>query len=173
MPAIYLRSAQQQDMAAILQIIHEAKVFLKAAGNPQWQDGHPNQDYIQADIDQHNGYVLMHNYQVVGYSALVFAPDPSYAHLKNGTWQNADAPYAVIHRTAISAQYRGQKLSKFLFSNLLSLGIAQKYHNFRIDTHAVNQPMQHLIADFGFQKRGQVLVSDKIDPLRDVFELNL
>lgn len=173
MTQVYIRAATPNDVPDVMKIIDEAKAFLKSYGSPQWQDGHPNEEMINADIENKIAYVLIVEGQVAGYSALSFAADPNYDGIYDGQWQNNSDKYAVIHRSAISANYRGQHLTNFLFSNLISRTLAEGIHNIRIDTHPVNKPMQHLVGSFGFVKRGKVDVDDQIDPVRDAFELNL
>lgn len=172
MSEIYLRQAQFADRQAIMDIINQAKKAMKAAGSPQWQDGHPNEEMITQDIEKKEGWVLIIGGQVAGYSALIFAPEPTYKVIKEGQWAS-DQPYATIHRVSISDRFRGRHLSKFLFSNLITVGLVHGVANFRLDTHRVNKPMQGLAKSFNFKQRGIITVEDKIDPVRLAFELNL
>ena len=97
----------------------------------------------------------------------------SYQNISNGQWSHPHAPYATIHRVAISSSYRGQGLAKFLFSNLITVGQLQGRNDFRLDTHEKNKQMQRLARNLGFVRCGNVTVNDKNDPRRLAFELNL
>ena len=141
---VYLRQSVPEDLAAIMVVINEAKEFLKSYHGPQWQDGHPNEAMIRDDISTGDSYVLVVNGQVAGTAVLQTTPDPNYDLIEEGQWQEPMAPYATIHRIAVSNKFRGRHLATYLFSNLLSAGLAQGIHNFRFDTHAVNKPMQKL-----------------------------
>lgn len=173
MSAIYLRAAREADCPTIMKIINQAKATMKAAGSPQWQDGHPNMTMIKNDIHQGIGWLLVVDNQVAGYAALQLKPDPNYNHITDGNWQVTDQPYATFHRVAVGNRFRGHHLSKFLFSNLLTIGQAKGIRNFRLDTHRVNHPLQGLARDFGFKQRGIIHVQDKLDTARLAFELNL
>ncbi|WP_268912465.1 GNAT family N-acetyltransferase [Lentilactobacillus sp. SPB1-3] len=173
MKLTYIREANRDDVSAIMDIINSAKAFLKGYGSPQWQDGHPNEQMINDDIDSGNGQVLIVDDKVAGYAAVSFTPDNNYKVITDGAWQKPDDKYAVIHRMAISADYRGQHLSNYMLSNLISMIVSQQVRNVRIDTHRVNKPLQGLVTSFGFIRRGQINVVDKIDPVREAFELNL
>lgn len=173
MTAIYLRRGQTRDLDLIMQIIDQAKAFLKSYGSPQWQDGHPNRQVLMSDIARQDNWVLMVGKQVAGTATLQLTPEPSYQIIHQGQWAQPNAPYATIHRLAISSDFRGQHLSKFMFSNLLTIGQMQGMKNFRLDTHKLNKPVQHLATDFGFVQRGIVTVQDKIDTQRLGYELNL
>ncbi len=173
MQQIYLRKATLADRDIIMKIINEAKATLKAAGSPQWQDGHPNLTMITEDISREIGWVLVINHQLAGYTAMLLKPEPDYQVITDGHWQVPDQPYATFHRVAISDHFRGQHLSRFMFSNLLTIGISLGFHNFRLDTFKKNVAMQTLAKSFGFVARGHVEVKDKINPHRIGFELNL
>lgn len=170
---IYLRKSQPADAAAIMEVINQAKAFLKSYNSPQWQDGHPDESLIKQDIANGDSYVLVVDGQVAGTAVLQTTPDPNYKDISEGQWVKPDEPYATIHRIAVSTKLRGHHLASYLLSNLLSAGLAQGIHNFRYDTHAVNLPMQKLGEAMDFQKRGIVYVDDKIDRRRLAFELNL
>lgn len=173
MSTIYLRRTYMRDLPAINRIIKDAKDALKAAGSPQWQDGHPDQRTIINDITHHLSWALVVDEEVVGVATLLPGPERSYQDLQGGTWNDDDNPYLAIHRVAINSQYRGQHLSTFLFSNLLTIGQERGYTNFRIDTHQLNKAMQAVAQKFDFQYRGTVQVDDQIDPARLAYELNL
>ncbi|WP_242362950.1 GNAT family N-acetyltransferase [Limosilactobacillus antri] len=173
MSTIYLRRTYMRDLPAINRIIKDAKDALKAAGSPQWQDGHPDQRTIINDITHHLSWALVVDEEVVGVATLLPGPERSYQDLQGGTWNDDDNPYLTIHRVAINSQYQGQHLSTFLFSNLLTIGQERGYTNFRIDTHRLNKAMQAVAQKFGFQYRGTVQVDDQIDPARLAYELNL
>lgn len=173
MAEIYLRRAQTQDLAAIMKIIDDAKELLKKNGSPQWQNGYPNQENFTQDIAMQTNWILINDNKVVATATLQLTPEPTYHNITQGQWQQPNEPYATIHRVAISSNYRGQGLSKLLFSNLLTVGQMQGIKNFRIDTHRSNKAMQHIAENFNFKKRGIIKVNDQNDPERLAYELNL
>lgn len=173
MSTIYLRRTYMRDLPAINRIIKNAKSALKAAGSPQWQDGHPNQRTIINDITHHFSWALVVNEKVVGVATLLPGPEKDYQNLHGGSWNDDDNPYLAIHRVAIDGQLRGHHLSSFLFSNLLTIGQERGYTNFRLDTHRLNKVMQAIAKKFDFQYRGTVNVADQLDPERLAYELNL
>lgn len=173
MAEIYLRRAQLQDLTAIMKIIDDAKELLKKNGSPQWQNGYPDQETFTQDIVMQTNWILINDNKVVATATLQLTPEPTYRNITQGQWQQPDEPYATIHRVAISSNYRGQGLSKLLFSNLLTVGQMQGIKNFRFDTHRSNKAMQHIAENFNFKKRGIIKVNDQNDPERLAYELNL
>ena len=173
MAEIYLRRAQLQDLTAIMKIIDDAKELLKKNGSPQWQNGYPDQETFTQDIVMQTNWILINDNKVVATATLQLTPEPTYRNITQGQWQQPDEPYATIHRVAISSNYRGQGLSKLLFSNLLTVGQMQGIKNFRVDTHRSNKAMQHIAENFNFKKRGIIKVNDQNDPERLAYELYL
>lgn len=173
MSLIYLRRATLADVPAIMPIIANAKALLKADGSPQWQDGYPDEGAIKRDIMAQQSWLLIVDGQVAGTAAQVIADDPNYHEITGDGWQNTTAPYATIHRIALSADFAGQHLSHYFFSNLISQAYQQGIRNFRIDTHNMNQRMQAIATSLGYQYRGTIHVDEPGDNARRAYELNL
>lgn len=173
MTNIYMRRSTGQDIDQIMEIIDEAKLLLKNDGSSQWQSGTPNRKTIENDIANKDNWVLLVDGKIAGTTTMLTTPDPNYAKISDGDWLNQTEAYVTMHRVAISSQYRGMHLSKFIFSNLITLAVEHGFKNFRIDTYKLNERMQHLVTELGFQKRGIICVDDEIDPHRLAFELNL
>lgn len=169
---IYIRMAEKEDLDQIMTIIDEAKALLKKDGNPQWQNGTPSREMLTEDINLKRAYCLVANKEIAGVAVLLTTPDPNYAEIA-GAWSNNKEQYATIHRIAISSKFRGQHLSQFMISNLISRGLMLGIRNFRIDTHAVNKRMQGLIKGLGFEYRGIVQVDQTENGARNAYELNL
>lgn len=169
---IFIRLAQKTDLRQIMSIITEAKRLMKSEGNPQWQNGKPNQAMLTADIVSQRAYCLEVDQKVAGIAILQTTPEPSYTQIA-GSWNNNNDQYATIHRIAISTQFRGQHLGQFFMSNLISRGVMLGIKNFRIDTHAVNKSMQKLIKQVGFEYCGIIKVGQADDDFRNAYELNL
>lgn len=172
MPQISIRRATADDLNQIMEIVKEAKALLKADGSPQWQDGHPDRQMFSDDIHQQINWVLTVGNEIAGTATLQLTPEESYAKI-DGHWQRPNEKYATVHRLAISNHFRGQHLSNYFISNLITVGCLQGINNFRIDSHPQNKRVQAIAEHFGFIKRGQIQVEDGNDPRRIAFELNL
>ncbi|AKP68236.1 GNAT family N-acetyltransferase [Companilactobacillus ginsenosidimutans] len=173
MSNIYLRKANLDDLDAIMDIINEAKALLKKDGSTQWQNGSPNREKIEKDIDLGFSNVLIVDGEIAATAALYTTPDPTYAKIYDGAWSATADPYATTHTVAISSKFRGMHLSKFLFSNLTTLAVEKGFHNLRIDTHEMNVRMQRLAKSFGYVQRGIIYIDSTPEGKRLAFELNL
>ena len=72
--------------------------------------------------------------------------------LEDGGWLN-NKPYGASHRIAGNGTVKGVFREALDFSK-------SRMNNLRIDTHADNRTMQHLIEKSGFQKCGIVYMDD-------------
>lgn len=67
-----LRKATEKDLPQIMQIIYEAKEFLKNNKVDQWQNGYPNEEVILKNIKNNSSYVLEDNSEIIGTTSLSF-----------------------------------------------------------------------------------------------------
>jgi GNAT superfamily N-acetyltransferase len=172
MSLVFIEQAKLSNLAEIMTIINSSKKFLKESGSTQWQNGYPNDQDIKHDIEDGDGWILRVDGKTAGYAACIVGKDPTYQKI-DGEWANDTDPYATIHRVAISGDYRGQRLSHQLMSNLLSVMRIEGIENFRIDTSFVNTRVQNLATKNGFEKRGIIWTNEPVDNERYAYELNL
>lgn len=176
MTTSYLRKATKADLPAILEIITEAKAYLKEQGINQWQSGYPTDQDIENDIKQQISYVLMVDGSIAGTAALWPDKDVNYDNIIDGSWRgNPDDTYMSIHRIAMSSKFRGQRLSEKMMSGLFTLSIELGYNEIRIDTHLKNKGMQKVITNNGFEYRGIIDFVDEneVDTKRYAYQLYL
>lgn len=168
----YIRQATSADLPAMMAIIEQGKQALAADQIPQWQDGYPLATDIQADIDAKIAWVLIVDDQIAGTAALLTTPDPNYATIYAGSWApTKNQRYTSIHR--IASGYHGQHLTDFFFSNLITMSYQLGFRQLRIDTHSLNQRMQHIITKAGFDYRGVVYMDHDEADQRNAYQLLL
>jgi hypothetical protein len=92
-------------------------------------------------------HVLTDDTGIYGAFAFLTGDDPTYAEI-DGAWLS-DRPYATIHRVASDGTHRG------VFAEVMAFAMAMQPH-LRIDTHALNLPMQRQIERFGFRYCGVI-----------------
>ena len=145
-----IRPATQADMAEILEIYANARRFMAENGNPtQWGNHHPAQEVLEEDIVLNRLYVVEEDGRLRGVFMFQVGADPTYTHIE-GSWRSS-APYGVIHRIA--------GIGGGVFAAVLEYCNSIIGH-LRIDTHADNKPMQHVVEKAGFSKRGIIYVDD-------------
>lgn len=66
------RRTIKTDVDYIMKIIVQAQDYLKEQGVDQWQDGYPNEEVINSDIDHGYGYVFLKEDDIVATAAVSF-----------------------------------------------------------------------------------------------------
>ena len=147
-----IRIAREEDLPEILQIYAYARGFMAANGNPnQWGKTNPPREILEADIAEEKLYIVEKGNMICGVFFFHIGEDPTYREIYDGTWCS-DTPYGTIHRVAS----RG---SGGVFAACVEFCL-QKCSHLRIDTHADNHIMQHVIEKAGFQRRGIIYIAD-------------
>ena len=149
------RPAQEEDLDTMEAILAQAKALLCPIG--QWNENYPAREDFLDDMARGECYVLTCGGAVGGFFTLSTRPEEGYAAITDGKW-SSDEPYAVIHRCAVGAQWRGSGLADHMARAWETLALEQGIRWLRVDTHKKNKAMQGLIRRNGFQYRGNVLV---------------
>ncbi len=150
-----LELAQAQELNVCTGIIDAGRAFQREQGFVQWTDDYPNRAVLQKDIEDQTGYVLKVNGQIAAYMCVDFRGEPAYDDI-DGAWQTAE-PYAVVHRMAFDAAYRGQGLADITFRLIEGLCLERGVRSIRVDTDFPNKRMQHVLAKNGFRQRGVIV----------------
>ena len=147
-----VRRAEAKDLPRIAEIYDHARSFMRSYGNmDQW----PTAQYPalwSAELDLEDGilYVTENEAGINGTFVLMDGPDPTYAHIEDGSWRS-DTPYGAIHRVA--------SLGGGTLAAALEYAKA-RFDHIRMDTHRDNAPMRHLLEKLGFSHRGTIYVED-------------
>ena len=146
-----IRPAMQADLDEIEKIYEDARKFMIQNGNPtQWQNGYPQRELLEEDVDLGNLYVACKADKHCGVFMFALGDDPTYAYIEDGAWHSTE-PYGTIHR--IASRSSGVFASAVAFCR-------SKCTHLRVDTHADNKPMQYLAEKHGFQRCGIIYVED-------------
>lgn len=154
-----IRKSRIEDIEKMMCVIHEAQESMRANGIPQWQDGYPNEEVISQDIKTGNSYVLVEDENVIGTAYIVAGHEPNYDYIEDGKWLN-DHSYVVVHRIAISKDYKGKDCARQLMAFAESWAINSQLHDIRIDTHHQNLPMRKFLSKLGYHTCGTIYLKN-------------
>lgn len=144
-----VRLATERDLPALLKIYSDARRYMRERGNlTQWSGGYPSESLLREDIAGNRLHVVCEGDDLLAVFYFRIGEDPTYRRIYEGAWKN-DAPYAVIHRIAVSESSHGKGVAAFCFSYCYGA-----YPNLKIDTHRDNLPMQRALLKNGFQPCG-------------------
>lgn len=155
------RLAQISDCDRIMEIIRDAQDFLKESGVDQWQNGYPSKEICENDIRNGNCYVFIEESEIEGVISIIFETEESYSAIEDGKWLTNDAPYAVIHRAAVSNESRGKKVSSYLISLAENMSLEHGVKSLRVDTHNDNKAMRGLLEKHGFVYCGKIYLNSE------------
>lgn len=150
-----IRLAFPNEIERIMEIIEEARAFLKASGSDQWQGSYPAEADIFDDILNGHGWVALVEGSIVAYAAVIVGKEDAYEKIYDGKWKHNHTRYTVFHRIAVSSQYSGQKVAQTFLQGLIEGHDGQ---DFRCDTHEKNLIMQHILEKLGYVYCGKVQI---------------
>ena len=165
------RLATPDDMPDIMRIVEDARRSLRRFHVDQWQGGYPNEQVFLADMARGECFVVTHGGEVAAVFVLSTLEQENYAKITDGKW-TADMAYCVLHRSAVSAKYRGSGMAEFMMK-CVERQAAEGFglRCIRVDTHRKNKAMQRLLRESGYRYRGNVLIDDAgHDPARQAYE---
>lgn len=150
-----MRHGTYGDVVAALEIIDDARRFMRAGGNTvQWVDGYPSLDDVLSDIG-HDALMVCEDAEtgeIVATFCMQTWPEHSYAEIFDSAWVD-QMPYGTIHRLASKYRRRGIGMHCLRWAQ-------EHFGTLRIDTHADNEAMQALLERAGFVRCGTVYMDD-------------
>lgn len=150
----HFRKAQPSEKNAIWEILQQAIIRRKKDGSNQWQDGYPNPDVVQNDIEKGQGFILLEGEIVIGYSAVIMNDEPAYDAIIGKWLTNND--FVVIHRVAISENYLGKGLAKKIIGYVEDFALTNNIYSVKADTNFDNIPMMKIFENLGYTLCGEV-----------------
>ena len=170
-----IRLANQEDLNQIMNIINDAKIYLKNQGLKQWNlaDGYPQKEVLLNDINDGSCYVLEQNNSLIATMSIIFETDENYNEIENGNWLTNNK-YASIHRIAIRNDFHHLKLGITMLLEAEKIVKNNNIFSIKIDTHNKNIPMTKTILNAGYTYCGIItLKRSNEDNKRDAYEKKL
>ena len=142
-----LRPTKIEDISRVIDIINQAKTYFKNNDIDQWQDGYPNEETIEKDIENNDAYVLEEDGVILGRCMVAIHGEPAYNRIE-GKWI-LNCPYICVHRIAVDNEYKGKGLASTILDQVVAM--YPDYHSVRMDTHHDNLSMQSFLTKYGFK----------------------
>lgn len=148
------RPSTTNDKESIWKILQQAIARRKSEGSDQWQQGYPNPETVEGDIQKNWGFVLEIDGVVAGYAAVIFEVEPAYEIIE-GNWLTK-GKYVVIHRVAIADKFAGQGLATKIFLEIEKVALDQNIFSIKVDTNFDNIPMLKILDKLNYTYCGEV-----------------
>ncbi|MDV6168487.1 GNAT family N-acetyltransferase [Flavobacterium sp. DG1-102-2] len=148
------RKAQKEDAQQIRDILRQAIERRKQDGSRQWQDGYPNLEVVENDIEKEVGHVLTDDEVVIGYSAVLINYEPAYNDIEGKWLTNED--FVVMHRVAVSQNYLGKGLAIYILRQIEELALTSGIKSIKADTNFDNAAMMNIFEKLEYSYCGEV-----------------
>lgn len=148
------RKATSADVYQIWTILQDAIIRRQEDGSNQWQDGYPNLQIVQQDIEKGVGFVLTNGDGIIAYSAVVANDEPAYANIE-GQWLSY-GHFIVVHRVAVANKHLGRGLAKLIFKEIEAYALGQQIYSIKADTNFDNIAMIKTFDKLGYVYCGEV-----------------
>jgi RimJ/RimL family protein N-acetyltransferase len=148
------RKAKTDEINVIWHILQQAIIRRQNDGSSQWQDGYPNLQIIENDIENGQGFVLLEEDIIVGYCAILINNEPAYQKIE-GKWLS-NGNFVVVHRVAIAAPYLGKGLASIIIKNIEKFAQNNNIHSVKADTNYDNIAMLKTFEKAGYTYCGEV-----------------
>lgn len=148
------RKAKITEIPEIWNIIQGAIQRRKKDGSNQWQDGYPNPEVLQDDIEKETGFVLTENDTITGYCAILINDEPEYANIEGKWLTNTD--FVVFHRVAIAETHLGKGFAKVIFKYIENFALNNNIYSVKADTNFDNFAMISIFEKAGYTYCGEV-----------------
>ena len=142
------KKAAIADSSEIWDILQHAIIRRKNDGSNQWQDGYPNLEVINKDIENGIGYVLTQGQNTIGYCAILINDEPEYQKIEGKWLTNVD--FVAFHRVAIAEKYLGKNLSKKIIEFIEDFARKNNIASLKADTNHDNFAMMKIFEKSGF-----------------------
>lgn len=152
-----IRQALPRDIGGIMAVVEESRKIMQAGGNFQWDDNYPLQNDFERDISGGTLYIADENGVAVG---LICINSDEPREYSNASWQGVE-PVLVIHRMAVSPDFRGRGIAGELLGFAEQLSHDMGAQSLRTDTFSGNIPMNTLFLKHEFRKTGVIELKGK------------
>lgn len=139
-------------MAAIMELMSQAKAYMRSLGSSQWGDDYPSAAHIEGDISRGEGYVMEDSAGVTAYMAITFNGEPAYDTLPT----HPATPYATTHRLAVADRNKGRGVAFAFMLEAQKIALKAGVRLLRADTNFDNVRMLHIFDKLAMKYAGEV-----------------
>lgn len=157
-----IRKTGRGEISRVLEILSEGRAAIARLGIDQWQDGYPDREVIEGDVERGISHVLELDGVIEGTAVLMTDREPTYDEIFEGEWLTNGDNYFTIHRIALGDRLRGKGAASFVIDTAASMAREAGCASVRVDTHEGNVAMRRMLEKNGFRYCGIIY----LDPSR-------
>jgi GNAT superfamily N-acetyltransferase len=156
-----LVKSRKENLPQIIQMIKDAQDLLASQNIDQWQNGYPTKSILLKDIQDLQSYILL-NTKGLPLATAMFSTkrEPTYSKIDGGWMTPNQTQYGVIHRMAVSKNYRRKGIAKYIFNACETMLKTSQIKSMRIDTHEQNHGMRTLLKTLNYNYCGVIYLEN-------------
>ena len=163
------RRATLADLDDVMRVVAEAQAFMRTLNIDQWQDGYPEREILERDVEIGQLYVVEDDGAIAAFAALSLEPEPIYDEI-DGAW-TLPGPHLTVHRMALDDAHRGGGIAREIIARAFDIARRNGRAVVRADTHPGNRAMRRFLEKQGFTQCGTVRYPvTEGNPLRVAYE---
>lgn len=155
-----IRKATMEDLTTIMAIIPGVIGEMHSYNNFQWDENYPQAQDFANDIQKGELYIAMREGTIAGFICINCIQPNEYAKLP---WSSSEDAL-VIHRMAVSPDYRKMGVGAQLVSFADEVAINKKVPYLKTDTYSLNRNAQGLFQKLGYSFVGEMSFLGKEKP---------
>jgi len=163
---ITVRPSEPRDIDRMMEVFDDARKQIKTFGIDQWQDGYPNREIVEEDVEKKRSWVIVKDGVIEGTLVMMLEKEPAYDKIYEGDWLTNPSyvPTLVIHRIALTDALRGTGAASFAIRKALALAWFNYRVSIRVDTHEGNIAMRKMLERNGFHYCGIIYLDPSMEP---------
>jgi GNAT superfamily N-acetyltransferase len=147
-----IRLAEAQDIDHIMRVVEKTILVMRDEDNPQWDDEYPAAAHFLDDVARRTLYVFEADGEIAGFICI---DDFEPAEYERVAWHSSGKAL-VIHRMAVSPDFRGRGVATSLLEFADRLAIDSGVAYLKTDTYGKNAKMNALFSRNGFVRVGKM-----------------
>ena len=147
-----IRLAIVEDLPALMSLVGRVVPLMRSAGNLQWDEGYPNEEVFQRDIELKQLWVAEIGGCIAGVAAATTDQSAEYAQVG---WDIGELAL-VVHRLAVDPDFRGAGVAAALMQKAEEIAVERGIKVLRVDTNTRNVATQRLFPKLGYLRAGEI-----------------
>ena len=157
-----IESARQDDIEAVLDLVHECVRDMNEHGMDQWNDIYPKDERFVLDIEKGTLYAMRNEEGIVGIIVLGEEQDPEY---KDINWTDNEGRFMLVHRLAVHPKCQRQGIATRLMDFAETYGKEKGNTSIRIDTYSENPRTLKFFEKRGYERKdGEIFFPETDKP---------
>ncbi|TLG76760.1 GNAT family N-acetyltransferase [Culicoidibacter larvae] len=149
---------QEDELAAVMEMVKSAVAWMQAGGSKQWDETYPNVEVMSNDIAKQQLLGVYCDGVLAGFAAVDYTPHKEYYTVN---WQCETDPILIVHRIVVDPNMHGMGLAQRLLGAVKDYAIAQGATAIHTDTHHGNASMAGVFKKCGYVQGAPIILGHK------------